>query len=120
MCSSEESERLHVPRILGQTFRHWLRDLQGNSMVSAEPNEKYAVFKTKQGVEGQAFPGYSGVSPEVWLWGMDDGRTTNQAIDGVYTIMLRVMQQVSWRDRITNLGLYENLPKLSTKSNRDR
>ena len=42
---------------------------------------------------------------------MDD----DKAIDGVYTRMLRVVHQVSWRDHITSLELYGNLPKLSTK-----
>ena len=38
-----------------------------------------------------------------------------KAIAGVYTRMLRVVHQVSWRDHTTNRELYGNLPKLSTK-----
>ena len=35
--------------------------------------------------------------------------------DVVYTRMLRVVHQMSWRDNITNQDLYANLLKLSTK-----
>ena len=43
-----------------------------------------------------------------------------KAIDGVYTRMLRVLHQVCWRDHFTNVVLYRNLPKLSTKIQRMR
>ena len=37
------------------------------------------------------------------------------ALDGVYTRMLRVALNVSWKDHITNVNLYGKLPRLSDK-----
>ena len=36
-------------------------------MESTQPDEKCVVLKTKPISEGQTFPGYSGVSTDVWL-----------------------------------------------------
>ena len=36
-------------------------------MESTQPDEKCMLLKTKPVIEGQTFPGYSGVSPDVWL-----------------------------------------------------
>ena len=38
-----------------------------------------------------------------------------KSINGCYTRMLRMAQNVSWRDHITNLELYGNIPPLSEK-----
>ena len=38
-----------------------------------------------------------------------------KALDGVYTRMLRVALNVSWEDHITNVDLYDKLPRLSDK-----
>ena len=52
---------------------------QGNSMEGTQPDEKCVVLKTKPRIEGQTFPGYSGASPGIWLWGMDDDSKINQS-----------------------------------------
>ena len=36
-------------------------------MEGTQPDEKRVVLKTKPGIEGETFPGYSRVSPDVWL-----------------------------------------------------
>ena len=36
-------------------------------------------------------------------------------LDGVYTRMLRVALNMSWKDHITNVNLYGKLPRLSDK-----
>ena len=36
-------------------------------------------------------------------------------LDGCYTRMLRVIQNVSWRQHMTNAELYRDLPKISQK-----
>ena len=77
-------------------------------MEGTQPDENCVVLKTKPGIDGKTFPGYSGFNPDAWTM------TANltKAIDGVHTRMLRDVHQVSWRDHITNLELYRNLPKL--------
>ena len=80
-------------------------------MEGTQPDENCVVLKTKAGIAGETFPGCSGFNPDAWTM------TANliKAIDGVYTRMLRDVHQVSWRDHITNMELYGNLSKLSTK-----
>ena len=41
--------------------------------------------------------------------------TLTQRLDGCYTRMLRMVQNISWKQHITNNDLYGKLPKLSTK-----
>ena len=38
-----------------------------------------------------------------------------KALDGLYTRLLRIALNVSWRDHVRNTDLYANLPKLSNK-----
>ena len=38
-----------------------------------------------------------------------------KALDGVYTIMVRVALNVSWEEHITNVNLYGKLPQMSDK-----
>ena len=54
----------------------------------------------------------------VLLYGAEAWTLTAQqekALDGVYTRMLRLALNVSWRDHIRNVDLYAGLPKLSVK-----
>ena len=54
----------------------------------------------------------------VLLYGAEAWTLTVQqekALDGVYTRMLRIALNVSWRDHIRNIDLYAGLPKLSHK-----
>jgi hypothetical protein len=54
----------------------------------------------------------------VLLYGSETWTLTKaltKQIDGCYTRMLRMVLNVSWRDRIRNEQLYGNLPKVSTK-----
>ena len=48
---------------------------------------------------------------EAWALSVKD----EKALDGVYTRMLRVALNVSWEDHITNVDLYDKLPRLSDK-----
>ena len=41
--------------------------------------------------------------------------TMKKRLDGCYTKMLRMVQNISWRSHTTNAELYGNLPKVSTK-----
>ena len=49
----------------------------------------------------------------VSLWILNKAMT--KSINGCYTRMLRMAQNVSWRDHIINLELYGNIPALSEK-----
>ena len=54
----------------------------------------------------------------VLLYGSETWTLTNtltKQIDGMYTRMLRMVKNISWRDHLTNNELYENLPKISVK-----
>ncbi|XP_078619212.1 uncharacterized protein LOC144886453 [Branchiostoma floridae x Branchiostoma japonicum] len=48
---------------------------------------------------------------ETWTLTVQDER----ALDGMYTRMLRRALNVSWEDRVRNIALYGNLPRLSDK-----
>ena len=64
---------------MDKSFWHWLQGTQGNSIEGTQPDGKCVVLKTNPGIEGQPFPGYSGVSTDIWLWGMDDNSKINQS-----------------------------------------
>ena len=54
----------------------------------------------------------------ILLYGCESWTLTKaltKSINGCYTRMLRMAQNVSWRDHITNLELYGNIPPLSEK-----
>ena len=54
----------------------------------------------------------------VLLYGSETWTLTNtltKQIDGMYTRMLRMVKNISWRDHLTNNELYGNLPKISVK-----
>ncbi|XP_071796312.1 uncharacterized protein [Asterias amurensis] len=59
----------------------------------------------------------------ILLYGCESWTLTKamtKSINGCYTRMLRMAQNVSWRDHSTNLQLYGNFPQLSEKINERR
>ena len=46
---------------------------------------------------------------------MDVNKTDGKSLDGVYTRMLRMALNVSWKQHITNEELYGDLPKVTAK-----
>ena len=59
----------------------------------------------------------------VLLYGAEAWTLTVQqekALDGMYTRMLRIALNVSWRDHVRNVNLYAGLPRVSTKVRKRR
>ena len=54
----------------------------------------------------------------VLLYGSETWTLTKaqeKSLDGTYTKMLRMVLGISWKDKVSNITLYGNLPRLSNK-----
>ena len=75
--------------------------------------------KVQVGTEQSAeMPPVVATVESVLLYGTEIGTLTRQdekALDGVYTLMLRVTFNVSWEDHVRNVDLYDNFPRMSDK-----
>ena len=57
-------------------------------------------------------------SESVLLYGSETWTLTKaqeKSLDGTYTKMLRMVLGISWKDKVSNITLYGNLPRLSNK-----
>ena len=51
---------------------------------------------------------------------LDNDQRFREKVDGTYTRRLRRVKNISWKDRLSNVQLYSQIPKLSTIITRRR
>ena len=84
-------------------------------LESPQRHEEHMVISDVKGAQTEILSCNCWNNLVVWMRGLDPHQSTVQSLDGCYTNMIRKVQNVTWKDHITNAQLYGDIPPLTEK-----